>query len=193
MNYCTLPLSLYSSWNLIMGTFETYLIAVRPWSFSASMMPVLLGSALAYPSLRAVSYLVLFLTCISTLCVHAAANLFNTYVEQVDLHVYIELWLSDFLAIMITFMALTLHLSKRNINVQQCPIMSMIEGLLRPNDVVRLGLILYAIGTVAFLCLTHFSPAKEPYLALIFFGALPLSFLYTGGIGKCSLIETFIC
>jgi hypothetical protein len=37
---------------------------------------------------------------------------------------------------------------------------------------------------MAFLLLTHFSPAKEPYLALIFFGALPLSFLYTGGIGN---------
>lgn len=61
---------------------------------------------------------------------------------------------------------------------------TLIEGLLQPNDVVRLGLILYAIGTVSFLLLTHFSPAKEPYLALIFFGALPLSFLYTGGIGN---------
>ena len=63
-----------------MDTLERYLIAVRPWSFSASMMPVLLGNALAYPSLRAMSFLVLFLTCVSTLCVHAAANLFNTYV-----------------------------------------------------------------------------------------------------------------
>ncbi len=61
---------------------------------------------------------------------------------------------------------------------------TLTEGLLKPNDVVRLGLILYAIGTMAFLLLTHFSPAKEPYLALIFFGALPLSFLYTGGIGN---------
>lgn len=64
---------------------------------------------------------------------------------------------------------------------------TLIEGLLEPNDVVRLGLILYAIGTFAFLLLTHFSPAKEPYLALIFFGALPLSFLYTGGIGNSIL------
>ena len=53
---------------------------------------------------------------------------------------------------------------------------TLIEGLLKPNDVVRLGLILYAIGTIAFLLLTHFSPAKEPYLALIFFGALPFHF-----------------
>lgn len=61
-----------------MGTFENYLLAVRPWSFSASLMPVLLGSALAYPSLRVLSIPVVLLTCISALCVHAAANLFNT-------------------------------------------------------------------------------------------------------------------
>ena len=61
---------------------------------------------------------------------------------------------------------------------------TLIEGLLKPNEVVQLGLILYGIGTIVFLILTHFSPAKEPYLALIFFGALPLSFLYTGGIGN---------
>ena len=61
---------------------------------------------------------------------------------------------------------------------------TLLEGLLRPDDVVRLGLVLYGIGTILFLCLTHLSPAKEPYLAMIFFGALPLSFLYTGGIGE---------
>ena len=66
---------------------------------------------------------------------------------------------------------------------------TLIEGLLKPNDVVRLGLFLYAIGTIAFLCLSHFSLAKEPYLALIFFGALPLSFLYTGGIGNRLIIQ----
>ena len=61
-----------------MGTLETYLAAVRPWSFSASLMPVLLGSALAYPPICTVSCAVLLLTCVSALCVHAAANLFNT-------------------------------------------------------------------------------------------------------------------
>jgi hypothetical protein len=42
---------------------------------------------------------------------------------------------------------------------------------------------------MAFLLLSHFSSAKEPYLALIFFGALPLSFLYTGGIGNHLIIQ----
>lgn len=64
-----------------MGHLENYLLAVRPWSFTASLMPILLGSALAYPSLQTISFLVLFLTCTSVLCVHAAANLFNTYVD----------------------------------------------------------------------------------------------------------------
>jgi len=64
-----------------MGSLENYLLAVRPWSFTASIMPVLLGNALAYPSLRTMSFIVLFLTCISAICVHAAANLFNTYVK----------------------------------------------------------------------------------------------------------------
>jgi len=150
-----------------MGTLETYLFAVRPWLFSASMMPVLLSSALAYPSLRTMSVVVFFLTCISTLCVHAAANLFNTYYDYIH---------------GVDTPSTNTNKEKTN-NSDSTDDRTLIEGLLKPNDVVRLGLILYGIGTIAFLFLTHFSPAKEAYLALIFFGALPLSFLYTGGIG----------
>ncbi|CAM2717335.1 unnamed protein product [Rotaria socialis] len=111
---------------------------------------------------------ILLLTCISALCVHAAANLFNTYYDYIH---GVDTSLHD-------------DKSKDKQNaVDNIDDRTLIEGLLKPNDVVRLGLILYAIGTIAFLFLTNFSPAKEPYLAVIFFGALPLSFLYTGGIG----------
>ena len=169
-----------------MDTLETYLLAVRPWSFSASMMPVLLGNALAYPPLRAMSFLVLFLTCLSTLCVHAAANLFNTYVdlsssiitERHSFRYY------DYVHGVDTAPTTNKRDDGDDTIADNVDDRTLIEGLLRPNDVVRLGLILYAIGTMAFICLTHFSPAKEPYLAFIFFGALPLSFLYTGGIGE---------
>ncbi|CAF3729878.1 unnamed protein product [Rotaria sp. Silwood1] len=160
-----------------MNTLENYLIAVRPWSFSTSMMPVLLGSALAYPSLRAMSIIVLLLTSISALCVHAAANLFNTYYDYMH---GVDTPLNN-------------NNNKENINdVDTIDDRTLIEGLLKPNDVVRLGLILYAIGTIAFLFLTNFSQAKEPYLAIIFFGALPFSFLYTGGIGNYLFIYLFI-
>jgi 1,4-dihydroxy-2-naphthoate octaprenyltransferase len=67
-----------------MDTLENYVLAVRPWSFTASIMPILLGNALAYPSLRTMSFIVLFLTCLSAICVHAAANLFNTYVKKLN-------------------------------------------------------------------------------------------------------------
>jgi 1,4-dihydroxy-2-naphthoate octaprenyltransferase len=94
-----------------MGTLENYLLAVRPWSFSASMMPVLLGSALAYSSLHTMSFLVLFLTCISALCVHAAANLFNTYVtKKIDSSISKNKSLFCFCkVIMIIFMVLILQ------------------------------------------------------------------------------------
>lgn len=65
-----------------MGNLENYLLAVRPWSFTTSIMPILLGTAFAYPSLQTMSFIVVFLTCISVVCVHAAGNLFNTYVNK---------------------------------------------------------------------------------------------------------------
>jgi 1,4-dihydroxy-2-naphthoate octaprenyltransferase len=168
-----------------MNTLETYLLAVRPWSFTASLMPLLLGTALAYPSLRAMSIIVLFLTCISALCVHAAANLFNTYVKinsSILFSCFDYFSYYDFIHGVDT-PTITDNKEKPN-DSDSIDDRTLIEGLLKPNDVVRLGLILYAIGTIAFVLLSNFSPAKEPYLALIYFGALPLSFLYTGGIGN---------
>lgn len=151
-----------------MSKLEKYFLAVRPWSFTTSMMPVLIGNALAYQSFQSLSLTVLILTLISAICVHSAANLFNTYYDYVH--------------------GVDAPISKTDKKQSKPEIDSiddrtLIEGLLKPNDIVRLGLFLYAIGTFIFLLVTHFSAAKEPYLALIFFGALPLSFLYTGGIG----------
>lgn len=50
-------------------------------------------------------------------------------------------------------------------------------------QVVLLGVILYMAGCVGFICLAILSPAKMEHLALIYFGGLSSSFLYTGGIG----------
>lgn len=67
-----------------MDKFRNYMIALRPWSFSASLTPVMLGSALAYNHLQpseAFNPLVLLLTLVCTLCVHGAGNLVNTYYD----------------------------------------------------------------------------------------------------------------
>ena len=107
-----------------MNTLETYLIAVRPWSFSASMMPVFLGSALAYPTLQAVSILVLLLTCISALCVHAAGNLFNRYVAMKIKNLFLTF---NFPAIMITYVVLMFRPIAMTKKKCMIPIILMIE------------------------------------------------------------------
>lgn len=50
-------------------------------------------------------------------------------------------------------------------------------------QVVSLGAILYMAGCAGFILLSILSPAKMEHLALVYFGGLSSSFLYTGGIG----------
>lgn len=48
---------------------------------------------------------------------------------------------------------------------------------------VLLGTVFYLGGCISFILLTMLSPAKMEHLALVYFGGLSSSFLYTGGIG----------
>ena len=58
-----------------------YLVALRPWSFSASLTPVLMGCVLAYKTTEAFSLVVLMATLLTVVSVHAAGNLVNTYCD----------------------------------------------------------------------------------------------------------------
>ena len=62
---------------------KSYMIALRPWSFSASLTPVLLGSSLAYNFLQPgeFQFVIVILALICALCVHGAGNLVNTYYD----------------------------------------------------------------------------------------------------------------
>lgn len=64
---------------------KTYLLALRPWSLSASLVPTLLGSALAYRSstTHEFNFLTFILTIFTILTVHGAGNLVNTYYDYV--------------------------------------------------------------------------------------------------------------
>lgn len=57
------------------------------------------------------------------------------------------------------------------------------DRILEPQDVVRFGVFLYTLGCVCAACLYYLSALKLEHLALIYFGGLSGSFLYTGGIG----------
>lgn len=64
---------------------KTYLLALRPWSLSASLVPTLLGSALAYrsPGLYDFNLLTFLLTIFTVITVHCAGNITNTYFDFV--------------------------------------------------------------------------------------------------------------
>lgn len=64
---------------------SSYVLALRPWSLSASLMPTLLGSAIAYkyPGSMDFNYITLVLTLFTVVCVHGAGNLVNTYFDFV--------------------------------------------------------------------------------------------------------------
>lgn len=134
---------------------KSYLIALRPWSFSASLTPVLLGNVLAFNSSNQFSLTILILTLTSALCVHAAGNLVNTFYDY--------------------------KYGVDNENTKSDRI--LVDKLLRPEEITNLGVFLYFFGSISFFALLFISSAKEEVLAFIYFGGMSLSFLYTGGIG----------
>ena len=139
-----------SRWTLLSG----YWIALRPWSFTASIIPVALGSCLAYKSLAVFNIYICLTTIITALCVHAAGNLVNTYFDFV-----------------------------RGVDNKKSDDRTLVDSILRPNDVVRLGAIFYIAGCFGFVVVNFLSAAKMEHLALIYFCGLSSSFLYTGGLG----------
>lgn len=64
---------------------SSYVLALRPWSLSASLMPTLLGSTIAYkyPGDADFNYLTLVFTIFTVVSVHGAGNVVNTYFDYV--------------------------------------------------------------------------------------------------------------
>ena len=66
---------------------------------------------------------------------------------------------------------------------QPCDDRTLVDEILTPAQVSNYGVSLYALGTLGFLALGHISPAPVQMLAVVYFGGLSASFLYTGGVG----------
>lgn len=129
-----------------------YVLALRPWSFSASLTPVALGSALAYRAEGALDPGLLLGSAVTVLAVHGAGNLVNTYY--------------DF---------------SKGIDHKKSDDRTLVDQILEPQDVVRFGVFLYTVGCICAAGLYAVSTLKLEHLALIYFGGLSSSFLYTGG------------
>ncbi|XP_046674157.1 ubiA prenyltransferase domain-containing protein 1 homolog [Homalodisca vitripennis] len=137
---------------------SSYVLAVRPWSLSASVMPTLLGCAIStkFSDTRTNewSFVILLLTLVIIVSVHGAGNVVNTYFDYV-----------------------------KGIDSKKSDDRTLVDHILSKDEVVTLGAMLYAVGCVGFITLAAVSPAKMEHLALVYFGGLSSSFLYTGGIG----------
>lgn len=135
---------------------RTYVLAVRPWSLSASFLPTLLGAALAYrlPGDQPFSWLTLLVTLCTIVPVHGAGNVVNTYFDFV-----------------------------KGIDNRKSDDRTLVDHILSIDEVVSLGALLYFVGCAFFVPLVILSPARMEHLALVYFGGLSSSFLYTGGIG----------
>lgn len=62
---------------------KTYLLALRPWSLSASLVPTILGSAIAYRTPGDFNFVTFVLTIFTVITVHGAGNVVNTYFDFV--------------------------------------------------------------------------------------------------------------
>lgn len=133
---------------------SAYLLALRPWSFSASCIPVVLGAVLCWKTTGHFNLILLVLSMIAVLGVHAAGNLVNTYYDYM-----------------------------KGIDSKVSDDRTLVDHLLTPKEVVKLGVVSYGFASLALVFLVGLSPAKMEHLSFMFFGGLSGSFLYTGGVG----------
>ena len=128
--------------------------AVRPQMFPLSVIPVLLGAVLGYKSSEQFSSGLFFITVISIVSIHAAGNLVNTYYDYM-----------------------------KGVDTKSSDDRTLVDNMLKPEQVVTLASYLYALGIICVLLLMVLSKAIGTQLAIIYFGGFFVSFSYTGGLG----------
>ncbi|CRK86924.1 CLUMA_CG000745, isoform A [Clunio marinus] len=140
----------------VLMKLKSYLIALRVWSLSASIIPTILGAAISFrtPAQHDFSLIIFILNVFTIALVHCAGNVVNTYFDYV-----------------------------KGIDNRKSDDRTLVDHILTIDEVVSLGAILYTLGCIGFILLAILSPARMEHLALVYFGGLSSSFLYTGGIG----------
>jgi len=128
--------------------------AARPWSFPATVGPVLLGTAAAFQVDDAFNPLLLGFTLITTLGVHAAGNLMNTLFDFVN-----------------------------GFDSPSSSDLTLVNGILSVGQVKRLIAAAYGIAVAAAAPLCLLSRAKARSLLSMVAAGAASAFVYTGGPG----------
>lgn len=125
--------------------------ATRPFSFTATIIPVAVGAVLAPPTVGPFARLALFLiTLIGSLGVHAGANMINDYYD---------------------------HRNGLDDAASLGPAKAIQQGLLSERQVLFGGLAAFALGAILGLILVAL---RGPAILVLGLVCLPLAFFYTG-------------
>ena len=150
-----------------MAGAKAWLLALRPWSFPASLMPMLVGGSLAY---REGSFDVplLLLTLLGGLLFHIGANLMNTYF--------------DF---------------RRGVDVaKDADDRTLVDGILEPQQVYTAGLFALALGSLMGGALTYIAGWPILALGVVglllafFYTAGPVGYKYRA-LGDVGILASF--
>ena len=158
---------------------STFLSALRPWTFTASLTPVVLGSVLAYRSHGLFQWHLLLLSLGAVLAVNGAGNIVNTYFDSMRKRCRRRdqpaAGRQDGCAN---------HRSSEEVHpsIEQ-PSDDRRSHADEQTQLVNYAAYLYGFGMACLWLLIWCSPAKSEFLAGMFFGGLSSSFLYTGGVG----------
>jgi len=133
---------------------KTALLAMRPWSFTATVGPVALGAALAFKFEDVFSVPRFLLTLVTTLGVHAAGNLMNT--------------LFDF---------------TKGVDSPNSSDLTLVNGALLPDQVAKLIAGCYGVAAATAAPLFTMTRAPASLLAALLFAGGASAFVYTGGPG----------
>lgn len=172
------------------------LTSLRLWTFSASLTPVILGATLSYRAQGDFSLILFILTVGAVLAVNGAGNMVNSYFDHMrrlspdsrrddprTVSTAVDTTGSNLRhrrptanGNMKNSLSPTLDNNNKSNQTAQ-------QHQLEQAALVNYAAYLYGFGMMCMLLLMVLSSAKSEFIAVLFFGGLSSSFVYTGGIG----------
>ena len=128
--------------------------AMRPWSFTATVGPVALGSALAFKFKDVFSLPRFLLTLVTTLGVHAAGNLMNTLFDY-----------------------------QKGVDSPTSSDLTLVKGVLLPDQVSKLIFWCYGVALAAATPLLALPSSPAALVGSLLVAGSASAFVYTGGPG----------
>lgn len=129
-------------------------MAVRPWSFSASITSTFLGFSLAWKDTRSIDALQALFATATIVFIHSAGNLVNTYYDFAN-----------------------------GFDTEDSDDKTLVKKELSPNEIAACIAELYFLGIVSFAAVYLRADVNSAPLVALFLSGVLSSFIYTGGIG----------